>query len=150
MPIWLLTGLGAARSAAKSAFSWATSNVTHLLAVILAISALWGIYERHEAAKYHRALESCSAARKSDQANLKTSNASIDLLQSKIAEQNADTERRAAEYASAQKQAENDSRANAERAKGSDALIQRLKARASQKGSGCPIPADLRREAEGL
>ena len=81
---------------------------------------------------------------------LSASNASIDLLQSKIAEQNADTERRAAEYASAQKQAENDSRANAERAKGSDALIQRLKERASQKGSGCTVPADLRREAEGL
>jgi len=150
MPVWFLTGLGAARNIAKGAFTWITANTTHLLAVILAISALWGLYERHEATKYHRALESCSAARKSDQANLKTSNASIDLLQSKIAEQNADTERRAAEYASAQKQAENDSRVLAERAKGSDALIQRLKARASQKGSGCPVPADLRREAQGL
>lgn len=71
MPVWLTAGLGAARSVAKSAFTWITANTTHLLAVILAISALWGLYERHEATKYHRALDSCSEGRKSDQAEWK-------------------------------------------------------------------------------
>lgn len=71
MPVWLLTGIGAARNVAKGAFTWITANTTHLLAVILAISALWGLYERHEATKYHRALDSCSEGRKSDQAEWK-------------------------------------------------------------------------------
>ena len=149
MPVWLLTGIGAARNIAKGAFAWITANTTHLLAVILAISALWGLYERHEAAKYHRALESCSAARKSDQANLKASNASIDLLQSKIAEQNADTERRAAEYASAKKLADQRKAELAAKAKDSDALIARLNARSGLAGK-CPTPPDLVKMAEGL
>lgn len=84
------------------------------------------------------------------QANLAISNGSIDLLQAKIAEMNADTDRRAAEYTAAQKQALEASQRLAESEKGSDALIARLKARAAQGGAECVVPKDLKQAAEGL
>lgn len=85
-------------------------------------------------------------------ARLSVSNSSIALLQSKIADMNAVTDKQAAEYATAQKQASTDRQKLSEQAKGSDALIGRLRARAAQSGGACVpvVPDDLKREAKGL
>jgi hypothetical protein len=56
------------RSAISGAFTWLTANIAHLLAGLLAISLLFGLWERHEAGKWHRAYDSSEAARKADQA----------------------------------------------------------------------------------
>lgn len=66
MPLWLLGAFGTIKRAASSAFTWAAASTTHLLMVALAITAALGLYEHHEATKYHKAADQCSAARKTD------------------------------------------------------------------------------------
>lgn len=47
-----------------SAWSWLTASATHILAAMLAVAVLFSLYERHDAAKWHKVADSTLAAQK--------------------------------------------------------------------------------------
>jgi hypothetical protein len=130
---------GAVRNAASGAFTWLTANIAHLLAAMLAIALLFGLYERHEAGKWHRADQSDAAARKSDNATwgkaFATERGSVVLLTGALDEQNkavaglkAESDRRvAANHEALQKLAESQRTA--------EALSARMKAAFASSGA---------------
>lgn len=62
---WVLMALFKVRSLATQGFAWLTVSTMHLMIAMSVILAAWGVYQHHEAAKYHRAYDSASAALKS-------------------------------------------------------------------------------------
>lgn len=137
-----LKGIWAALIAAAFAI------VLGLLAVQTARIEGFKVWPLHWKGWIERATDAEAAAKQCDD-NLTASNASIDRLQASLGKLMEQARTRAAEYDAAKRQAEVDKARNDERAKGSDALIAQLRARAAQ-GGQCKTPADLAKMAEGL